>query len=94
MLALRDGQQNSQTMPSHQTKKPLYENARIMLCNRCDPTPNAVAEATKSRILCTLDLVTCLPKLMDMLTAARPDPAPFYMPCGASLRTQKYKWFA
>lgn len=80
-------------MPSHQTEKPLYENAQIMLCNRRD-SPMLSLNATNSCILCTVDLVAFPPKLMDMLTAAHPNAAPFYMPCGAFLRTRKYKWFA
>lgn len=50
--------------------------------------------ATNTCILCTVDLAAPPPALMDVLTAVHPDPAPFYMLCGASLRKQKYKWFA
>lgn len=39
-----DELQNSQTMPSHQpVRSQFYENALVMLCNPCEPAPNAVA---------------------------------------------------
>lgn len=63
-------------MPSHQTEKPLYENAQIMLCNRRD-SPMLSLNATDSCILCTVDLVAFPPKLMDNAHCGSPKSCTF-----------------